>query len=171
MEAADFFEVEPVSRPVPPPEVLAPFEKEPSDYGEDRAADRSLLGTWAHIADKSSRSRLCCLQLFPVLLTAHYSSFSLVGPQRCCPIREKNFSRRARSVSISISISISNPKRKRPKLGVSQNRSALTWAKGIQIEIEIVSRLLNLKHQTAEVSDESCPRLRWIIPGRNFGRG
>ena len=60
--------------------------------------------------------------------------------------------RRARSVSISISIS--NPKRKKPKLGVSQNRSALTWAKGIQIqiEIEIVSRLLNLKHQTAEVS-------------------
>ena len=52
--------------------------------------------------------------------------------------------------SVSISISISNPKRKRPKLGVSQNRSALTWAKGI--EIEIVSRLLNLKHQTAEVS-------------------
>ena len=54
----------------------------------------------------------------------------------------------------SVSISISNPKRKRPKLGVSQNRSALTWAKGIQIqiEIEIVSRLLNLKHQTAEVS-------------------
>ena len=62
--------------------------------------------------------------------------------------------RLGRSVSISISISISNPKRKRPKLGVSQNRSALTWAKGIQIEIqiEIVSRLLNLKHQTAEVS-------------------
>ena len=27
--------------------------------GEDCAADRSLLGTWAHVADKSSRSRLC----------------------------------------------------------------------------------------------------------------
>ena len=43
----------------------------------------SLLGTWAHLADKSSRSRLCCLQLFPVLFTdhfttAHYPSFSIV---------------------------------------------------------------------------------------------
>ena len=67
--------------------------------------------------------------------------------------------------SVSISISISNPKRKRPKLGVSQNRSALTWAKGIQIEIEIeiVSRWLNLKHQTAEVSGQYGLRLRWII--------
>ncbi len=41
----------------------------------------SLLGTWAHLADTSSRSRLCWLQLFPVLftdhfITAHYSSFS-----------------------------------------------------------------------------------------------
>ena len=66
------------------PRVLAPFEKETSaEYGGDCAADRSLLGTWAHIADKSSRSRLCWLQLLPVRLTdhcitAHYSSFSLV---------------------------------------------------------------------------------------------
>ena len=44
----------------------------------------SLLGTRAHLADGSSRSRLCWLQLFPVLftdhsITAHYSSFSFVS--------------------------------------------------------------------------------------------
>ena len=42
-----------------------------TEYEGDCAADRSLLGTWAHSADKSSRSRLCWLRLFPVLLTAH----------------------------------------------------------------------------------------------------
>ena len=61
--------------------------KTSAEYGGDCAADRSLLpssssaaGTWAHIADKSSRSRLCWLQLFPVLLTAslhHYSAQEL----------------------------------------------------------------------------------------------
>ena len=40
----------------------------------------SLLGTWAHLADKSSRSRLCWMLLFPVLFTAHYSSFSSAAP-------------------------------------------------------------------------------------------
>ena len=57
----------------------------------------------------------------------------------------------------SVSISISNPKKKGTQTRSEPNRSALTWAKGIQIEIEIVSRLLNLKHQTAEVSDEWGP--------------
>ena len=84
----------------------------------------SLLGTWAHITDKSSRSRLCpdlasqywqstlarlcCLQPFPVLLTAHCSlltahcslftihyslfKFQVSGsPSGAGPIRKGNF--------------------------------------------------------------------------------
>ena len=44
---------------------------------DDRAVDRSLLKTRAHLADQSRRSRLCWLQLLPVLLATsllHYSS-------------------------------------------------------------------------------------------------
>ena len=44
----------------------------------------SLLGTWAHLADKSSRSRLCCLRLFPVLFTDHFITVHYSGSSLQC---------------------------------------------------------------------------------------
>ena len=50
----------PCFRSVLPPGPRRIIQRETlTEYGGDCAADRSLLGNWPHIADESSRSRLC----------------------------------------------------------------------------------------------------------------
>ena len=49
-------EVSPESRPQ---EALTPFEKETSGYWGFVLLSGSLLGTWAHFSNGSSRSRFC----------------------------------------------------------------------------------------------------------------
>ena len=76
----------------PPPLDFIPAGDAYREIREIVLLSDSLLGTGPHIANESRRSRHC-IALLPTdhYLTAYYSSFSLVLPQRCCPIRERNF--------------------------------------------------------------------------------